>query len=125
MSSLPSAGYKNILKAWSTDSHNSLRRIDHVATERDVGHIRVPGLNEHRDDVIVVLVATIQNRIVLHEDVGFGVLNTALGVVAHPSPLSAHRGFFGCKHFSQANAYLQQHGAVPVDWQLSEQIDAE
>lgn len=43
----------------------------------------------------------------------------------HPSPLSAHRGFFGCKHFSQANAYLQQHGAVPVDWQLAEQIDAE
>ncbi len=43
----------------------------------------------------------------------------------HPSPLSAHRGFFGCKHFSQANAYLQQHGASPVDWQLVEQVDAE
>ncbi len=36
----------------------------------------------------------------------------------HPSPLSAHRGFLGCKHFSQANQYLQKHGQTPIDWQL-------
>ena len=36
----------------------------------------------------------------------------------HPSPLSAYRGFFGCKHFSQANAYLQAHGLEPIDWQV-------
>lgn len=35
---------------------------------------------------------------------------------AHPSPLSASRGFFGCKHFSQANAYLQEHGKEPIEW---------
>ncbi|MDD2313651.1 MAG: uracil-DNA glycosylase [Proteiniphilum sp.] len=34
----------------------------------------------------------------------------------HPSPLSAHRGFFGNKHFSKANEYLQAHGKEPVDW---------
>lgn len=34
----------------------------------------------------------------------------------HPSPLSAHRGFFGCRHFSQANAYLQERGETPIDW---------
>ena len=34
----------------------------------------------------------------------------------HPSPLSAHRGFFGNHHFSQANAYLQQHGMTPIQW---------
>ena len=34
----------------------------------------------------------------------------------HPSPLSAHRGFFGCKHFSAANTYLQERGAAPIDW---------
>ena len=34
----------------------------------------------------------------------------------HPSPLSAYRGFFGCKHFSQANEYLIQHGFQPIDW---------
>ncbi len=36
----------------------------------------------------------------------------------HPSPLSAHRGFFGCRHFSQANAYLQQTGQAPIDWNV-------
>lgn len=36
----------------------------------------------------------------------------------HPSPLSAHRGFFGCKHFSKANAYLVERGSSPIDWQL-------
>jgi uracil-DNA glycosylase len=36
----------------------------------------------------------------------------------HPSPLSAYRGFFGCKHFSQTNAYLQAHGLEPIDWQV-------
>lgn len=35
---------------------------------------------------------------------------------AHPSPLSAHRGFFGCKHFSQANEYLKAHGKTPIEW---------
>lgn len=36
----------------------------------------------------------------------------------HPSPLSAHRGFLGCKHFSQANEYLARHGLAPIDWSL-------
>ncbi len=36
----------------------------------------------------------------------------------HPSPLSAYRGFFGCKHFSQANDFLRQHGVAPIDWQI-------
>ncbi|MDE6939621.1 MAG: uracil-DNA glycosylase, partial [Lachnospiraceae bacterium] len=41
---------------------------------------------------------------------------------AHPSPLSANNGFFGCKHFSQANAFLAANGVEPVDWQI-ENID--
>ncbi len=36
----------------------------------------------------------------------------------HPSPLSAYRGFFGCKHFSMANEFLQEHGLEPIDWQI-------
>ncbi|MBB3140643.1 uracil-DNA glycosylase [Halomonas organivorans] len=36
----------------------------------------------------------------------------------HPSPLSAHRGFFGNHHFSRANAFLAEHGRAPIDWQL-------
>lgn len=34
----------------------------------------------------------------------------------HPSPLSAYRGFFGCKHFSRANDYLTEHGKTAIDW---------
>ena len=36
----------------------------------------------------------------------------------HPSPLSAGRGFFGCRHFSKANAFLQAHGETPINWRL-------
>ena len=36
----------------------------------------------------------------------------------HPSPLSAHRGFLGCRHFSQANRYLESRGETPIDWAL-------
>ena len=37
---------------------------------------------------------------------------------AHPSPLSAHNGFFNCKHFSQTNAFLVEKGMSPIDWQI-------
>ena len=36
----------------------------------------------------------------------------------HPSPLSAYRGFFGCRHFSKANAFLAANGIEPIDWQI-------
>ena len=38
----------------------------------------------------------------------------------HPSPLSAYRGFFGCKHFSQTNAFLEKNGLAPIDWQIED-----
>ncbi|OXS99305.1 uracil-DNA glycosylase [Notoacmeibacter marinus] len=38
----------------------------------------------------------------------------------HPSPLSAHNGFFGCRHFSKANAFLEKNGMEPIDWQVPE-----
>lgn len=37
---------------------------------------------------------------------------------AHPSPLSAHRGFFGCRHFSKTNEFLKANGMQPVDWRI-------
>ncbi len=39
---------------------------------------------------------------------------------AHPSPLSAHNGFFGSKPFSKANAFLEAHGFAPIDWSIPE-----
>ena len=37
---------------------------------------------------------------------------------AHPSPLSAYNGFFGCKHFSKCNEFLTEHNIKPIDWQI-------
>jgi uracil-DNA glycosylase len=41
---------------------------------------------------------------------------------AHPSPLSAHNGFLGCRHFSKANAFLIENGVKPIDWVLPENV---
>ena len=49
------------------------------------------------------------------------MLNNPLQLVleaAHPSPLSAYNGFFGCRHFSRANEFLVSHGLAPIDWQI-------
>ncbi len=37
---------------------------------------------------------------------------------AHPSPLSAYNGFFGCRHFSRTNAFLEKNGIKPIDWKM-------
>ncbi|GAA3706936.1 uracil-DNA glycosylase [Oceanisphaera sediminis] len=42
---------------------------------------------------------------------------------AHPSPLSAYRGFFGCRHFSRTNELLQQQGKAPIDWCLPATVE--
>jgi len=39
---------------------------------------------------------------------------------AHPSPLSAYSGFFGCRHFSRCNQFLEEHGETPINWQIPE-----
>lgn len=47
--------------------------------------------------------------------------NPALHLIltaAHPSPFSAHQGFFGCRHFSKANAWLEKHHLQPIDWKI-------
>ena len=41
----------------------------------------------------------------------------------HPSPLSAHRGFLGCGHFSKANQYLEKQGKTPIDWSIKHAVD--
>jgi uracil-DNA glycosylase len=41
----------------------------------------------------------------------------------HPSPLSAHSGFLGCRHFSKANDFLESHGIQPIDWALPQRIE--
>ncbi len=71
-------------------------------------------LNEHRRNVVFMLWGSHAQKKGAFIDRSRHLVLSA----PHPSPLSAYRGFFGCRHFSQANAYLQQHGLGAVDWQV-------
>lgn len=71
-------------------------------------------LNDHRDHLVFMLWGSYAQRKGQMIDRSRHLVLQA----PHPSPLSAHRGFFGCRHFSQANVYLQQHGQQPIDWQV-------
>ena len=71
-------------------------------------------LNEHREGLVFMLWGSYaQNKGALINQQKHRVLKSP-----HPSPLSAHRGFFGNRHFSQANEYLERQGLTPIQWQL-------
>ena len=74
----------------------------------------IAALNQHRDGLVFVLWGSYaQKKGAMIDRLRHLVLSST-----HPSPLSAHRGFFGNHQFSQINAYLQQRGEAPIDWQL-------
>lgn len=73
-------------------------------------------LNEQREHLVFLLWgAYAQKKGALIDEHRHCVLKAV-----HPSPLSAHRGFLGCKHFSLANRFLQDHDKTPIDWSLTE-----
>lgn len=78
-------------------------------------------INEHSEHVVYLLWgAKARNKC--------KVVNRSRNLVlecAHPSPLSAHNGFFGQHQFSQANAYLMAHGKAPINWQLPQEVAPE
>jgi len=73
-------------------------------------------INEQRNNVVFMLWGSYAQRKGTMIDSSKHLVLKA----PHPSPLSAHRGFFGCRHFSQANQYLEKHGMKPINWQLPE-----
>lgn len=69
-------------------------------------------LNTHREGVVFLLWGShAQKKGSIIDPVRHRVLKAP-----HPSPLSAHRGFLGCQHFSTANQLLQEQGLTPIDW---------
>lgn len=72
----------------------------------------IQALNNQRENVVFMLWGSYAQRKGQFIDRRRHLVLTAV----HPSPLSAYRGFIGCGHFSQANAYLQQHGQIPINW---------
>ena len=71
-------------------------------------------LNRHREHLVFMLWGSHAQKKGAFIDRSRHLVLTA----PHPSPLSAYRGFFGCRHFSQANAYLEAHGSGGIDWQV-------
>ncbi|MDO4697543.1 MAG: uracil-DNA glycosylase [Pasteurellaceae bacterium] len=71
-------------------------------------------LNQYRENVVFLLWGSHAQKKGQFIDRNRHCVLTA----PHPSPLSAHRGFFGCRHFSKANDYLRQCGLNEIDWQL-------
>lgn len=72
----------------------------------------IQALSRHRDHVVFMLWGSYAQRKGTVIDSGRHLVLKA----PHPSPLSAHRGFFGCRHFSQCNEYLRAQGEAPIDW---------
>ena len=69
-------------------------------------------LNRRRDNLVFILWGSYAIRKGSNIDASRHLVLTS----PHPSPLSAHRGFFGNHHFTKANNYLESHGKTPIDW---------
>ncbi|QMV15299.1 uracil-DNA glycosylase [Vibrio spartinae] len=118
--SIPEHGY---LKSWAEQGVFLLNTV--LTVEQGQAHSHagtgwetftdkvIAAINQHQQDVVFLLWGAHAQKKGHFIDRQKHCVLTA----PHPSPLSAHRGFFGCKHFSKANQYLQEHGETPINWQ--------
>ena len=91
----------------SPGSHAKSGWVDFTDTVIDI-------LNEKKQNLVFLLWGAYAQKKAELIDQNKHLVLTA----AHPSPFSAHKGFFGCKHFSQTNDYLKMHNQQPIDWTL-------
>lgn len=76
----------------------------------------IKSLNDKKDPVVFLLwgrPAQEKRKLITNK-------NHLILTAPHPSPLSAYRGFFGCKHFSKTNVFLKAHGLKEIDWQIED-----
>jgi uracil-DNA glycosylase len=76
-------------------------------------------VNDSDEPVVFLLWGAYAQKKAAFVDKGRHLVLTA----AHPSPLSAHNGFLGCRHFSKTNAFLTAHGRDPIRWELPERAE--
>ncbi len=117
--SIPSSGD---LRPWAQQGVMLLNRVLTV-TPNEAGSHRGRGWEEVTDCAISALVQRDRPLVAILWGKQAQSLRPALGKTpciesAHPSPLSASRGFFGSRPFSRTNSWLQQLGASPINWQL-------
>lgn len=117
---IPNHGY---LKSWADQGILLLNTVLTVEQGKAHSHAKtgwetftdrvIDALNQHRQGVIFLLWGShAQKKGQMIDRSKHHVL-----MAPHPSPLSAHRGFLGCRHFSQTNQILKQLGKTPIDWQ--------
>lgn len=113
------------LSAWAKQGVLLLNSV--LTVEKDSpGSHQHKGWEEFTDHVLYKLNTELHNLVFLlwgnYAKSKLKLLDTQKHLVLtanHPSPLSAYRGFFGCKHFSKSNEYLVKHGKNPIDWSIS------
>lgn len=118
---IPSSGN---LTAWA---NQGVLLLNATLTVRqgDAGSHQKRGWEEFTDEVIKTLSAKKEHVVFLlwgaYAQSKASLIDAGKHLILqapHPSPLSAHRGFLGCRHFSKANQWLQTKGQTPVDWKL-------
>ncbi len=119
---IPNHGY---LQSWAEQGVLLLNSVLSVQQAQAASHqgkgweeftdMAIASLNEHREKLVFLLWGSYAQRKGQFIDQQKHLVLKA----PHPSPLAAHRGFFGCKHFSKTNAYLTNQGLMPIDWKLT------
>jgi uracil-DNA glycosylase len=100
-------------------------QMGQAASHRERGWERftdaaIAAVNAQADPVVFLLWGSYaQKKAALVDSIDKGGRHLVLKA-PHPSPLSAHSGFFGCRHFSKANEFLESRGLAPIDWALPE-----
>ena len=120
---IPNNGY---LVKWAKQGVLMLNSVLTVQAHKAFSHQGI-GWEKFTDAVIDIL--NKQNRPIVYLLWGNPAQKKAASVnnpkhlllkAPHPSPLSAYRGFFGCKHFSKTNEFLIENGLQPIDWQIED-----
>lgn len=119
-----SNGKKGNLTAWAKQGVLLLNSVLTVEQHKAASHrgkgweeftdAVIQKINEERDHVVFMLWGSYAQKKGQFIDRSRHLVLEA----PHPSPLSAHRGFLGCRHFSQANDYLVNNSITPIEWQL-------
>jgi len=110
------------LTAWAKQGVLLLNSILTVSPNEPGSHVNL-GWEKFTDKIIVDVSTQLSNVVFMlwgayakSKENLIDVTKHCVLSSSHPSPLSAHTGFFGCKHFSSANQYLTEHGRKSIDW---------
>ena len=102
-----------LLNSVLTVKHQQANSHANIGWQRFTDHV-IQIINNHTDHVVFMLWGNQAQQKAKQLDQKRHLILTS----SHPSPLSAHRGFLGCKHFSRANDYLKQHQKTTINWSL-------